>query len=949
MSFAEPTRLRCRLLRVVATLSCALVATSPDASAASAPVAAPAPAAARQAPPRGVTFVRELGGIREYRLANGLQVLLLPDDSQSTTTVNVTYRVGSRHESQGEYGMAHLLEHLQFKGTPTHPDLPDEYAKRGARWNGSTDTDRTNYFESFNANPGTLAWALSMEADRMTHSFIRKSDLDKEMTVVRNEFERGENEPMQVLSQRVKAAAYSWHAYGHATIGPKSDIENVPIANLQAFYRRFYRPDNATLLVAGKFDAQRTLALVAHEFAKVAKPATPVPAPWTIEPPQDGERSVVVRRVGGQPMVMAYWHVPSASHPDSAALVVYGLLLSLQPSGELYKDLVETKRAVAAGLGGTGDHDAGGVRAYAVLPPDGDIDLVQQRLLDIVEGRSAVTFTEADLARVRALATNAYREQMKSPEGLIQNLSNVLGNGDWRLLFQLMEDIDQVTLADVERVRAAYFRPANRTVGRYLPTTAVERVAIPAAPPLAERLAHLKPPVVEDGERFVPTPQALGARTQVRRLPSGIALAETPRRTRGNAVSLVVNLQWGNAKDTTPRRGTDLVGALMAEGTTTRTKQQIQDELIRLKAEVQVAGGNQEGSIWIRAEQGTLLEALALAADLVRHPAFPADAFERMKAQQLAQAEASRLTLPALLSDAVHDHVNAARHAKFGDPDYQASVAEAIAETKATTLADVRSFHDEYWSAQRAQVAAVGAIPDGLDAAVERLFGDWKKPAAPAFERWIQKHDEIPSARFDVQAADKTSAQFTMTSSFPMNEKDADYPALSVALHVFGGGTMESRLATRVRRQEGLSYGIGAGLHASWWGDDAGVTIEGSFAPQNRDRILAVVREEIDAFTKSGATADEVARAKHDLLEGRQQGRSDDGSLAGTMVFHLEEGLDWAWEARKDAAIAAVTPEQVNAAWRRHVKADAFVLATAGDFAAANANAKAPAAAPAGR
>jgi zinc protease len=907
---------------------------------------APASAPARRAGGTAPVLVRELGGIREYRLANGLQVLLFPDDAQSTTTVNITYRVGSRFESQGEYGMAHLLEHLMFKGTPTHKDLPEEFAQRGMRYNGSTTDDRTNYYEAFNADPASLAWAISMEADRMAHSFIAKKDLDKEMTVVRNEFERGENDPMSVLQQRVKSAAYAWHPYGHATIGPKSDIENVPIANLQAFYHRFYRPDNATLLIAGRFDPERTLALVAKAFAPVARPKDPIPAPWTVEPPQDGERSVVVRRVGGQPMLLAYWHVPAAGHPDSAAILVYELMMSLQPSGRLYKDLVETKLAVAAGLNGIGDHDPGGAAAYAVLPPDADVDAVQKRLLDLVEGRTPVTFDETELARVRDLAANAYRDQMKSPEGLIQQLSNVVGSGDWRLLFQLLEDIRHVSLADVQRVRDAYFKPANRTIGRYLPAAAVERVEIPVAPPLDQRLATLKgPPAVEAGEQFIPTPAALAARAQARTLPSGIVLREIPKRTRGNSVVIEVNLQWGNAPATTPRRGTDLVGALMSEGTPTRTKQQIQDALIRLKAELSINSGNQEGSIFIRAERDTALEVLAMAADLVQRPTFPAPAFERMKAAQVAQWEASRQSLSTLLADAVHDHMNAARHVKFGDPDYQANVEEALGETRATTLDDVKSFYAEYWSANRAQVAVVGAVPDGFDAEVERLFGAWKKPSAPKFERWLPRHVDIAPARFDVQANDKTSAAFSMSQAIALNERDPDYMALRVALHVFGGGTMESRLATRVRRQEGLSYGIAAGLHASWWGDDASIGIEGSFAPQNRDRILAAVREEMASFTKTGATADEVARAKHDLLEGRQQARADDGSLAGTSLFHAMENLDWAWEGRKDAAIAAVTVEQVNAAWRKFVREDAFVVSTAGDFAgAATGGASKPAA-----
>src|SRR6266498_2101582 len=210
-----------------------------------------AAAAASAGHPVKVTSVE---GITEYKLANGLHVLLFPDQTKQTITVNITYLVGSRNENYGETGMAHLLEHLMFKGTPRHPNIPQELTAHGARPNGTTWLDRTNYYETFQATEENLRWALDLESDRMVHSFIAKKDLDSEMTVVRNEFELGENSPSAVLFERVVSTAFLWHNYGHSTIGARADIENVPIERLQAFWRTYYQPDNAYLLVAGKLD-----------------------------------------------------------------------------------------------------------------------------------------------------------------------------------------------------------------------------------------------------------------------------------------------------------------------------------------------------------------------------------------------------------------------------------------------------------------------------------------------------------------------------------------------------------------------------------------------------------------------------------------------------------------------------------------------------------------------
>src|SRR3984893_14923991 len=248
--------------------------------------------------PKGVERVTSVEGITEYRLANGLRVLLFPDPSKQTVTVNMTYLVGSAVEDYGETGMAHLLEHMVFKGSPKHTNIPQELTSHGARPNGSTSYDRTNYFETFSATDENLNWALDLESDRMVNSFIAKKDLDSEMTVVRNEFEQGENSPINVLNERVMETAYLWHNYGHPTIGARSDIEKVPIEHLQAFYRTYYQPDNAVLIVAGKFDENKTLELIQRKFGSIPKPTRDLPCPYTAEPTQDGQREVTLRRVG---------------------------------------------------------------------------------------------------------------------------------------------------------------------------------------------------------------------------------------------------------------------------------------------------------------------------------------------------------------------------------------------------------------------------------------------------------------------------------------------------------------------------------------------------------------------------------------------------------------------------------------------------------------------------
>src|SRR5260370_27056410 len=295
--------------------------------------------------PKGVERVTSVEGISEYRLANGLRVLLVPDPSKQTMTVIMPCLVGSGVEDYGETGMAHLLEHMVFKGSPKHRNIPQELTSHGARPNGSTSYDRTNYFETFAATDENLNWAFDLESDRMVNSFIAKKDLDSEMTVVRNEYEAGENSPFNVLLERLIATSYVWHNYGKATLGARSDIENVPIERLQAFYHRYYQPDDAVLTVAGKFDEVKTLALIDKYFSPIPRPTRTLQQIYTIEPTQDGERAITLRRAGDSQLGQALYHVTTASHTDFAAVNILAQVLGDTPSGRLPKALVETKKA----------------------------------------------------------------------------------------------------------------------------------------------------------------------------------------------------------------------------------------------------------------------------------------------------------------------------------------------------------------------------------------------------------------------------------------------------------------------------------------------------------------------------------------------------------------------------------------------------------------------------
>jgi zinc protease len=358
--------------------------------------------ASAQSLPSGMARGESVEGITEYRLANGLQVLLVPDDSKPTTTVNMTYRVGSRMESYGETGMAHLLEHLLFKGSKKHPLVWAEFNKRGLAANGSTGFDRTNYFASFAANEDNLRWYLGWQADAMVNSFIAKKDLDSEMTVVRNEMEMGENDPGRTMWQHALAVMYSWHNYGKPTIGARADVENVDIGRLQDFYRRYYQPDNATLIISGKFDQAKTLRWIAEAFGPIPKPQRTLPRLYTLDPAQDGERSFTVRRVGGTPSLLVGYHVPEVADPRYPAAEAVALILGDEPSGRLHRALVQKQLAAGIWAFAWDLADPGVMLLGAQLAPGQDVQAARQALIAAAESFSSEPVTSDELSRAKA-------------------------------------------------------------------------------------------------------------------------------------------------------------------------------------------------------------------------------------------------------------------------------------------------------------------------------------------------------------------------------------------------------------------------------------------------------------------------------------------------------------------------------------------------------------------
>ena len=874
---------------------------------------------------------REVEGVHEYRLPNGLQVLLIPDASKPTVTVNVTYRVGSRFEGYGETGMAHLLEHLMFKSTKTMQSVSTELSKRGMQFNGSTTADRTNYFETFPSDPAQIAWALKTEAERMTHANVIKKDLDSEMTVVRNEMESGENSPFRILMEKTNAAAFQWHAYGKDTIGARSDVENVNIPHLQAFYRKYYQPDNATLIVAGSFDPAKVLAEITQDFSAIPKPTRVIEPTYTIEPVQDGEREVTLRRVGGEQDLFVTYHTPSIASPDLPAFEIIASALGDTPNGRLHKRLVETGKATQAFAWESNHTDPGQFNVGVMLKKDDDLAAAQKILLDTVEGLKAEPITADELKRAQLQIDKGFDQLLASPQQLCLALSESIAGGDWRLLFLQRDRVDAVTLDQVNSVAAAWIKASNRTLGRFIPTGVPDRAPLATRTDPEGQLKDFKPrATVAAGETFDSTPAGLDKRSQVFTLPNGMKLALLPKKTKGGTVEMRFNLHFGSLDSLHGKRGAAAAtGIIIGTGTETKTRAQLSDAFDALKTDWELNGSTSWGHASLTTRRETLVPALDLLAEAMRKPSFSPEEYDQGKRQTVQGFEKASEEPGAIAGNVL---ARAMEHYTADDPRYTPTYPELVAETQATKLDDAIAFYRSYWGADHADMAIVGDFdPVQVKAEVTRLFGDWK--SSVPFVRVPDVLSDAAGLRLVTTMKEKANATVIGTLPLPMRDTDPDYPALTLATHVLGGGEFGSRLTARIRQKDGLSYTVAAGLDASPFEALGSLQFFAIYAPQNRAKVQADFDEELARFVKDGITPAELGEAKQAILAQRATTRTSDGAVAGGWVAKLDQDRTFAWSADQDAKLAALTVDQVNAAIRKWIAPARINWSVAGTFA----------------
>ena len=878
-------------------------------------------------------YIKNVEGVKEYSLNNGLKVLLIPDASQSNMVVNIVYNVGSRNEGYGEKGMAHLLEHMLFKSTKNLGDIKKKLSEKGGAANGTTWLDRTNYYEVFPSNDENLKWSIEMEADRMINATILQTDLDKEFSVVRNEFEIGENNPDGVLQERILSSAYLWHNYGKSTIGSKEDIERVKANRLRVFYEKYYQPDNSTLIIAGKFDEKKALQYVGQYFGSIAKPKRVLDKTYTIEPAQDGEKFVELKRAGDSKNIGALYHTAAYADKDYAAIDALGEILTADPSGYLYKSLVETQKISSIYYWQPTTRDASFVYFGVAVPNDKDVVATKELVRAELDKIGSTKYTDEDVSRAKAKIIKQIEGVKNNTISFAINLTEIIGAGDYRLGFLYRDAIEKLTKEDIQRVAEKYFKSNNRTVGVFIPSKDEQRVK-PVEytdEQLAAFTKDYKGKALEkETAPFEASIKNLKQNFVEGKLSNGAKYGLIKKEIKGGKVQAAFKFPVSNEKDLS---GKSDVGAILAQllktGTTTRTKEQISDRLDLLKSSLSFGFSGQTLTVNVSTYKESFKEVMEILGDLLTNATFPQNELTKTISEYNTYLESS-LNDPNSLA-----FIEVSRQtSKYPKESifYTATVQEQIDAYKKIKQPELIDFYKNILGGNNGVGTVVGDLEAKSTAQIlESTFGKWNSKSK--YERAIPTYFETQKADKEYITPDKENAVAVGKISFKMTQKDADYPAFVMANEMLGsGGFLSARIPMRLREKEGISYGAGSFVNVPITNDVSYWAYYAFLNPTKKNAVEIAAKEEIAKALKDGFTAEELKSNLVSWLNERKTRLGDDGTLMDLTNVYLQYGVPLEDYDALEAKVKALKIEEVNAVAKKYLSLDKMTSVYVGDF-----------------
>lgn len=885
-------------------------------------------------------FVKELGGIQEYVYEpNGLSILLIQDNSAPVVTTQITYRVGSKHEVSGNTGSTHLLEHLMFKGTPKYNKetitITNVLQNIGARMNATTWYDRTNYYETIPSD--YLELALDIEADRMRNSLLRAEDKAAEMTVVRNEFERGENNPNRLLSKEIWSTAFMAHTYHHSTIGWRSDIENAPIEKLKEFYNTYYWPNNATLSIIGDFNKTNTFELVDKYFGVIIKAPHEFPQPYTEEPEQFGPRKIVIKKPGQQGVVVVSFKSPGKLHKDHAALMVLSDILKSGASSVLNKTFTDTGLALYAYSSLTSFKEHNLFSIGAGFTDKSKHEDINDKMLEVIEAVKENGVAQEDLDRIVAKAEANDILRRDGSFAIAGVINEAIAVGDWTSYINNIEKLKKVTVEDVIRVANTYLLEDQSTTGYFIPKkpgSSKKEGNIRSSFKNDESKVFFRNPNIQNhntistsdynSEAVLDQKELLSSKLNYnRQTVSGIDITTVKTGAKG-FVNIVGSINAGSFYTIENEAIASITAGMLLKGTTSKDKYAFSQALERLGVKMNIKAGIYKTTFNFKCLSNNVDEVVVLLADALRNPVFDDKEFELLK-QQYSGNTQNNLDNPSILAKIKLSQIIYPK----GHPEYSDAIETQIEKINKVTLDDIKTFHKNHYGVKEMHVVAVGDINEYVPAAFDKAFKGWN---AGVSSKLINLNGSNISKTKNkiITVKGKPSAQLLIAQYTGLTREDADFRPFKLATFALGGG-FSGRLMQTVRDVDGLTYSIGA-RHSSDTYADGYFVVSASFNPTLLKKGEDVTMVQIKKWIDDGISVNELVNKKANLIGSFKVRLSTTGGLAGSILSFVNQGKEPSYIDQYPKDINAVTLDQVNMVIKKYIDPEKFIIIKSGSI-----------------
>ena len=883
----------------------------------------------------GFEYIESSVGIEEYKMSsNDLTVLLMEDHSAPVVTFMVTYHVGSRNEAIGYTGSTHLLEHLMFKGSRSfnkkrNTAIWTVLQNVGARINATTWLDRTNYFELLPSEH--LETAIAIEADRMRNAFLREEDREPEMTVVRNEFERGENDPFDALDKNIWATAYQAHPYHHSTIGWRSDIENVSTERLREFYNTYYWPNNATVTIIGDFEKEDALKLVRKYFGKHKKSPHNIPEMYTTEPKQEGPRRFVIKRKGETGIVGIAHKSPNGLNNDTYALQVLSKILGGGKSSRLYRKIVDKGLATSLFMWDFPFKDNGLFATYVFMTPDTEHGEIEQLVLDEYDNIKLNGIKNDEIKRAKAQIRSEMAFSRDGSYSIASALNEAIAIGDWKFYTTYSAKISAVTAEDIKNAANKYLQENLSTTGYFIPEIKNGDSDTGGTPNVHQPLNYRKEAFAESGavksslkRRKTTKPQSSIASQIVTSSPvDGLELKTTNTPIK-DVVTITGSILGGDMfSPATNKAVAELTADMLDEGTTRQNKFEISERLEAVGARLSFASDKYRVRFNARCLKEDIPLVIELLGEQLRSPAFNESDLENLKKRLVGNLQRAKENTRAQASGRFSRIIYPESH-----PNYSREIDDEIADVEKTSVADLQTYHKNSYGLGNMLVVAVGDVDNAiLLKALQDAFGDWTQSDLTIPARTSSAND-ISSTTQYITMEDKTSVDMFLGVPIGIDRKHEDYYALMVGNYILGGN-FAARLMQTVRDQMGLTYGIYSSLRGVGNGNDGYWSVWGTFAPNLLQEGKRATLDQINNWVK-GITIEELNAKKETIKGSYKVGLATTGGLAGQILMNTEKGYEDIMLDDYPNIINQLTLNKVNAAIQKYINPNSLIIVAAG-------------------